>query len=83
MPENVPFKLGNAESTIFTLKLSSYQSLKDVITEPYFTGLVLEKVHYDGYNKKHGHLHGGIDFSDVEDKVEEFRKTRILPSIYR
>ena len=46
-------------------------------------GLVLEQIHYDGYNQKHGHLHGGIDFSEHQAEMTEFHHSRILPYIYQ
>ncbi|XP_078486931.1 pseudouridylate synthase 1 homolog [Ciona intestinalis] len=58
------------------------EPLEDIPKAP-GTGLVLEKVHYDGFNKGPAKQHGGVDFTDVQDKIDEFRKTRILPYIYK
>lgn len=46
-------------------------------------GLVLEKTHYDRYNKKYGEdgQHEAIEFPDVEPQVEEFFKTNIMSTI--
>ncbi|CAK8698623.1 unnamed protein product [Clavelina lepadiformis] len=69
----------HAEEHYFNMAFS--EPLVDIPKAP-GTGLVLERVHYDTYNKKFSHLHGGIDFSEVESEVEQFRQTRILPYIY-
>uniref|UniRef100_H2YLR8 Pseudouridylate synthase 1 homolog n=1 Tax=Ciona savignyi TaxID=51511 RepID=H2YLR8_CIOSA len=58
------------------------QPLEDIPKAP-GTGLVLEKVHYERFNKGPAKQHGGIVFDDVQDQVDEFRKTRIFPYIYK
>lgn len=46
-------------------------------------GLVLEEVHYDRYNQRFGKdgIHEPIEWSSVEQELEEFRKEFILPTI--
>lgn len=48
-------------------------------------GLVLEEVHYDRYNQRFGNdgIHESIEWSDVEDELEEFKKKFILPTIVK
>ncbi|XP_014275888.1 pseudouridylate synthase 1 homolog [Halyomorpha halys] len=48
-------------------------------------GLVLEEVHYDRYNQRFGNdgIHEPIEWSEVENKLEEFKKKFILPTIVK
>jgi len=46
-------------------------------------GLVLEEVHYNGYNQKHGRLYGGIRFPNAKDAQKEFLDQRIFRHIVR
>nr|CAB3265316.1 tRNA pseudouridine synthase A, mitochondrial [Phallusia mammillata] len=57
------------------------EPLEDIPKAP-GTGLVLQQIHYDAYNKKFGSLHGGIEF-DAQQQQREFLKSKIMPSIYR
>ena len=45
----------------------------------------LFQVHYDWYNNKYGDngFHEKLDFADVEEKVEEFRRNHIFPMLIK
>ncbi|XP_053309759.1 pseudouridylate synthase 1 homolog [Spea bombifrons] len=46
-------------------------------------GLVLEKVHFEKYNRRFGNdgLHESLDWVEEEDKIESFKKEHIYPTI--
>ncbi|XP_067656614.1 pseudouridylate synthase 1 homolog [Haliotis asinina] len=46
-------------------------------------GLMLEQLHYDGYNKRFGKdgMHEALDWSEYEDVLEKFKKDHILSHI--
>lgn len=44
-------------------------------------GLVLEKTHYDRYNKRYGNDHAQIDFSKNEPQIEDFFHEKIMANI--
>ncbi|XP_056389156.1 pseudouridylate synthase 1 homolog [Hyla sarda] len=46
-------------------------------------GLVLERVHFEKYNRRFGNdgLHESLDWADEEDKIETFKKEHIYPTI--
>lgn len=46
-------------------------------------GLVLEKVHFEKYNRRFGNdgLHESLDWAGEEEKIEAFKKAHIYPTI--
>ncbi|XP_053313390.1 pseudouridylate synthase 1 homolog [Spea bombifrons] len=46
-------------------------------------GLVLEKVHFEKYNRRFGNdgLHESLDWVEEDDKIESFKKEHIYPTI--
>ncbi|KAM8960731.1 pseudouridylate synthase 1 homolog [Pelodytes ibericus] len=46
-------------------------------------GLVLEKVHFEKYNRRFGNdgLHDSLDWAEEENKIELFKKEHIYPTI--
>lgn len=46
-------------------------------------GLVLERLHFDKYNRLYGHVHGELTFDKYEKEIEEFRGKFINPTIIR
>lgn len=44
-------------------------------------GLVLERLHFDKYNRSFGHLHGELDWNKCETDIEQFRRNQIDPII--
>ncbi|XP_048241100.1 tRNA pseudouridine synthase A-like isoform X2 [Haliotis rufescens] len=48
-------------------------------------GLMLEQLHYDGYNKRFGKdgMHEALDWSEYEDVLENFKKEHILSHIVK
>lgn len=47
-------------------------------------GLMLEQVHYDGYNKKYGcdGLHEEITWDEYKNEIEDFKQKYIYPTIF-
>lgn len=69
----------------FAPSSGKYNWSKLLVVEVYnflFLGLVLEKIYFCGYNKKFSKVYGDLDFLSAEKKVNEFRETQIMPSIY-
>lgn len=48
-------------------------------------GLVLEKLHFDGYNKRYGNdgQHEALDWSSIQDKLDKFKEERIFSEIIK
>ncbi|XP_063820736.1 pseudouridylate synthase 1 homolog [Pseudophryne corroboree] len=46
-------------------------------------GLVLERVHFEKYNQRFGNdgLHESLDWAEEEEKIEDFKRTHIYPTI--
>ncbi|XP_072000521.1 pseudouridylate synthase 1 homolog [Engystomops pustulosus] len=46
-------------------------------------GLVLERVHFEKYNRRFGNdgLHDSLDWAEEEEQIEAFKKSHIYPSI--
>lgn len=64
--------------------------LKESLTKKKFSvptapglGLVLERLHFDKYNRLFGDLYGNLSFDNYETEIEEFRKKYINPTIIR
>lgn len=64
------------------MKKSLTQKKFNIATAPGL-GLVLERLHFDKYNRIFGNLHGNLDFDKWEAEIEEFRKLRVNPTIIR
>ncbi|CAM4903023.1 unnamed protein product [Rotaria socialis] len=80
-----PFMKENVEFTIITIKGQSFMlhQIRKMTTPP--LGLVLEKLHYDRYDKKFGNdgQHEPLTWEDAQTEITTFKEEIIVPHIIK